>query len=269
MKGFQMTFYIDFIADYGAITGNDDLAFSEVNRKLAEEFSKQSMAFPMIKNLSVRPFNTIETGFAVAQLAYNSTLGKQHIVYHNTAPRKDKLDARLNNAGVFLAVTELPNGVRIIGVFGGYTFAFITSPVYRVKCADAGSQFRSRDVFPPCVASLAKHANEPLSTWELLGEQITDVPVVPKNTICSIDGYGNLKTTIEMNANIRSISIKNITFPIVQGQGIFAAPDGQLILAPGSSGWNGNYFTEVCLRGGSAEKLFDHPVPGDMVTLLD
>ena len=48
-----MTFYIDFIADYGAVTGNDDLAFSEVNLKLAEEFSKQSMDFPMIKNLSV------------------------------------------------------------------------------------------------------------------------------------------------------------------------------------------------------------------------
>lgn len=264
-----MTFYIDFVADYGATTGNDDLAFSEVNRKLAEEFSRFSLDFPMIKNLSVRPFNTVETGFAVAQLAYNSTLGKKHIIYHNTAPRKDKLDARLNNAGEFLAVTELPNGVRVIGVFGGYTFAFITSPIYRVKCSDAGSQFRSRDVFPPCVASLAKHANEPLSTWELLGEQITNVPIVPKNTICSIDGYGNLKTNIDMNQNIRAIVIKNITFPIAQGQGIFAVPDGQLILAPGSSGWDGKHFTEICLRGGSASKLFEGPVPGDIVTLLD
>ena len=263
-----MTFYIDFIADYGAITGNDDLAFSEVDRKLAEEFSKRSLDFPMIKNLSVRPFNTIETGFAVAQLAYNSTLGNRHIVYHNTAPRKDKLDARLNNAGEFLAVTELPNGVRIVGVFGGYTFAFINAPVYRVKCADAGSQFRSRDVFPPCVASLAEHANKPLSTWELLGEQVTNIPDVPKNTICSIDGYGNLKTNIKTGESISSIAINNIAFPIVQGQGIFAVPDGQLILAPGSSGWNGNYFTEICLRGGSAAKLFDHPAPGDIVKLL-
>ena len=263
-----MTFYIDFIADYGATTGNDDLAFSEVNCKLAAEFSNQSLPFPMIKNLSVRPFNTVETGFAVAQLAYNSALGKRHIIYHNTAPRKDKLDARQNNAGEFLAVTELPNGVRIIGVFGGYTFSFIKAPIYRVKCADAGSQFRSRDVFPPCVASLAKHADQPLSTWELLGEEVTDVPSVPQNMICSIDGYGNLKTTVGMNASIRSISIKNISFPIVQGQGIFAVPDGQLILAPGSSGWNGKYFTEVCLRGGSAAKLFENPVPGDVVTLL-
>ena len=264
-----MTFYIDFIADYGATTGNDDLAFSEVNRKLLEEFSKLSLDFPMIKNLSVKPFNTIETGFAVAQLAYNSTLGEQHIVYHNTAPRKDKLDARLNNAGEFLAVTELPNGVRVIGVFGGYTFAFINTPIFRVKCSDAGSQFRSRDVFPPCVASLANHANKPLSTWELLGEQITSIPSIPKNTICSIDGYGNLKTNIDIDQKTKAIAIKDITFPIAQGQGIFAVPDGQLILAPGSSGWNERHFTEICLRGGSAAKLFENPVPGDIVTLLD
>ena len=30
--------YIDFIADYGEITGHDDLAFSEVCGKLCSEF---------------------------------------------------------------------------------------------------------------------------------------------------------------------------------------------------------------------------------------
>ena len=262
-----MTFYIDFIADYGTSTGVDDLAFSEVNRKLLEEFGKLGMDFPMIKNLSVHPFNTVETGFAVAQTAHNSTLGSRHIVYHNTAPRKDKLDARLNNAGEFLAVAELPNGIRVIGVFGGYTFSFLNVPVYRVKCSDAGSQFRSRDVFPPCVASLAKHAGKPLSEWELLGDKVENVPELPNNIICSIDGYGNLKTNIESNPNIHSLTIHGVTFPIVQGQGIFSVPDGQLILAPGSSGWDGKHFLEICLRGGSAAKLFDSPVPGDTITL--
>ena len=93
--------YIDFIADYGEKTGVDDLAFSEVDRHLCEEFSKQNLDFPVVKNLSVHPFNTVETGFAVAQLAQNSLLGKKHIVYHNTAPRKDALEARTNNAGEF------------------------------------------------------------------------------------------------------------------------------------------------------------------------
>lgn len=258
-------FYIDFIADYGEKTGVDDLAFSEVDRHLCEEFVKQNLDFPIVKNLSVHPFNTVETGFAVAQIAQNSLLGKNHIVYHNTAPRKDALEARTNNAGEFLAVAELPNGVRVIGVYGGYTFAFLNVPVYRVKCATDGSQFRSRDVFPPCVASLAAYADKPLSEWPLLGEEVKDVPLVPENIICSIDGYGNIKTNVSLVNPLSNITINGVTLPIVNGDGIFSVADGSLILAPGSSGWNGARFMEVCLRGGSAAKLFNHSKPGDKV----
>lgn len=259
--------YIDFIADYGEKTGMDDLAFSEVDRKLVEEFSALNLNWPMIKNLSVAPFNTIETGFVVAQLAQNSKLGNNHIVYHNTAPRKDELSARTNNAGEFLAVAELPNGVRVIGVYGGYTFSFLNVPVYRVKCARDGSQFRSRDVFPPCVASLAKHAGQPLSTWELLGEEVSDIPTIPENVICSIDGYGNIKTNIKMDDKIHSATINGIEKQIITGDGIFSAPDGTLVLAPGSSGWQDLKCVELCLRGGSAALTFNHPKPGDRVIL--
>ena len=101
----------------------------------------------------------------------------------------------------------------------------------------------------------------------MLGELVTNIPPLPKDTICSIDGYGNLKTNIQIDSTIHSITINNITFPIIQGEGIFSVPDGQLILAPGSSGWNGKYFTEICLRGGSAAKLFNYPAPGDTVIL--
>jgi hypothetical protein len=260
-------FYIDFIADYGLISGQDDLAFSEVDRRLCEEFSKLNLDFPMIKNLSVHPFNTVETGFVVAQLSQNSRLGKNHIIYHNTAPRKDELSARENNAGEFLAVCELENGVRVIGVYGGYSFSLLNRPVYRVKCAAEGSQFRSRDVFPPCVASLAQHAGKPLTDWELLGELVENVPSVPENRILGIDGYGNLKTNIQFNNDIQSVEINGVEKSICTGSGIFDIQDGSLVLAPGSSGWQGNYFVEICLRGGSASKLFNNPKPGDTITL--
>ena len=260
-------FYLDFIADYGAETGRDDLAFSEVNRRLCEEFLNQGLDFPLIKNLSVSPFNTVETGFVIAQLAYLSKLGKNHIIYHNTAPRKDELSARQNNAGEFLAVTELPNGVRIIGVYGGHTFSFLKSPIYRVNCARDGSQFRSRDVFPPCVAALAAHAGKPLTGWELLGEPVSDIPNLPDNIIGSIDGYGNIKTNIHIPGSVKSVSINGIEHPITVGNGIFEVPDGQLILAPGSSGWDNFQSVEICLRGGSAAKLFNYPKPGDSVLL--
>ena len=49
--------------------------------------------------------------------------------------------------------------------------------------------------------------------------------------------------------------------------GIFDIQDGSLVLAPGSSGCQGNYFVEICLRGGSASKLFNNPKPGDIITL--
>lgn len=259
--------YIDFIADYGSSTGQDDLAFSEVNVKLCEEFTALDMPFPMIKNLSVGPFNTIETGFVVAQLAQNSKLGRKHIVYHNTAPRKDELSARENNAGEFLAVCELDNGVRVIGVYGGYSFSFLNAPVYKVKCANDGSQFRSRDVFPECVASLAQYADKPLSEWPLLGEQILLIPSIPENTILSIDGYGNIKTNICVSEEIKSVIINGVEKSLNVGKGIFDTQDGDLVLAPGSSGWNNKMFTEICLRGGSAATLFNNPHPGNQVIL--
>lgn len=260
-----MSFYIDFIADYAEKTGMDDLAFSEVDRRLTEEFALRNMDFPTIKNLSVNPFNTIETGFVVAQLACNSKLGSSHIVYHNTAPRKDELSARINNAGEFLAVAELPSGVRVIGVFSGYSFSFLGARVFQVKCSAEGSQFRSRDVFPPCVASLAAHAGKPLLTWELLGNEVLDVPQVPENIICSVDGYGNLKTNVHLIGSARIVEINGITCPISTGTGIFAVPDGNLIMAPGSSGWDGSRCAEICLRGGSAAEKFGNPKPGDSV----
>ena len=177
------------------------------------------------------------------------------------------MSARSNNAGEFLAVCELANGVRVIGVYAGYTFSFLDAPIYRVKCATDGSQFRSRDIFPACVASLAAHAGQPLSTWELLGDQVTDVPAVPKNIICSVDGYGNIKTNVRLIGTARLVEIKGICLPVSTGTGIFAVPDGSLILAPGSSGWNGAKCTEVCLRGGSAAGCFNDPKPGDKVII--
>ncbi len=261
--------YIDFIADYGETTGHDDLAFAEVHLKLCEQFTIRKMAFPTVRTLSVRPFNTIETGFVVAQLAINSKLGRNHLVYHNTAPRKDILEARDKNAGEFLAVAELPNNVRIIGVFGEYTFSFIKgkASIYRVKCAQDGSQFRSRDVFPQCVASLAAHADQPLQSWELLGEEVTDIKEIPSNIVLSIDGYGNIKTNVTHFENIHQITLNKITHPVQTGHGIFSVPDGQMVFAPGSSGWEGVNFGEICLRGGSAARVFHFPHPGDILEI--
>lgn len=259
--------YIDFIADYGGISGQDDLAFSEVDRVLVEEFLAQGLGIPVIKNLSVRAFNTTETGFYAAQLGYLSRLGKGHIIYTNTAPRQDDLNGRTDNAGEFLAVSQLENGVRLIGIYGGNSFAFIDAPVYRVKCADKGSQFRSRDVFPVAVASLATLGNKDLSDWELLGDKIENKPL-PEQVIAAIDGYGNIKTTLtQLPENVSAVKINGLQYPVIIKTGIFDVPQGALTLAHGSSGWHQKFY-EIVLRGANAAKRFNNPVPGDKIELI-
>lgn len=100
-----------------------------------------------------------------------------------------------------------------------------------------------------------------------MGELVENVPSVPDNRILGIDGYGNLKTNIQFNNDIQSVEINGVEKSICTGSGIFDIQDGSLVLAPGSSGWQGNYFVEICLRGGSASKLFNNPKPGDIITL--
>ena len=140
-------------------------------------------------------------------------------------------------------------------------------PVYRVKCASDGSQFRSRDVFPKCVASLAQYADKPLCDWPLLGEKVLSIPNIPENTILSIDGYGNIKTNIHISDNIQSVNINGVKKMVNVGKGIFDTNDGELVLAPGSSGWKNQIFSEICLRGGSASKLFNFPHPGNKILI--
>ena len=94
------------------------------------------------------------------------------------------------------------------------------------------------------------------------------VPNIPENTILSIDGYGNIKTNIKISNDIKSVNINGTQKNLNVGQGIFDIKDGDLVLAPGSSGWNGNFFSEICLRGGSAKKLFNNLIPGDKITLI-
>ena len=145
------------------------------------------------------------------------------------------------------------------------TFIKEKAKVYKVKCARDGSQFRSRDVFQPCVADLAVWADKELTDWPLLGEEVTDIPSMPENVILSIDGYGNIKTNLQNITDIKEVSLNGKTQQVATGDGIFSVADGELIVAPGSSGFNGEYFTEICLRGGSASTLFGTPKPGDKI----
>ncbi len=149
------------VADYG----QNDLAFFEVKQKLYELAAESGVQI-QIDIASANAFNTAETAALVAKAADS---GKYDVIYHNTAPRKDKLNMRHNGDGEFLAYADYEhNGKRteVIGVFAGggstvNTFTLldelhIKGGVQKLDCETKGSQFRSRDVFPPHVIDVLK-----------------------------------------------------------------------------------------------------------------
>lgn len=247
--------FIQLIADYGV----GDPAFAEVVQKL-----RLLSTGVIINQISVPKFSTIATGFWTAQFALVNPVPGMAI-YTNTAPRKDSKKARAGNEGEGLVYALLNNGVKVIGVNSGYSFAFIKPQIKAlnlVNVANKGSQFRSRDFYPEAVISIVhgeeKFIGQPLDSAKL--------PDVPENRIAFIDGYGNIKTTVRqsmMKFNSGQpllITLNNIKRIVFFTDGTFSVREGELAFAPGSSGGK-DRFMEIFMRGLSAWKEFEKPEP--------
>ncbi|HEX8000343.1 MAG TPA: hypothetical protein VF528_18320 [Pyrinomonadaceae bacterium] len=260
---------VHIIADYG----QGDLAFAEVVQRIKFYLpDAETVLTP------VPAFSTLAAGFCIAQLGLNEAPAGT-LIYHNVAPRADDEEARTANAGERLAFARLPTGVRVIGVNAGEAFSFVRESADELRwaaVADAGSQFRSRDLFPQAAANIA------LGQPDALAEEIdrTLIPDVPPNRIAYIDGYGNLKTTINSSskperatagATLRA-RIGQIEQQAVASDGSFEVEHGQLTFAPGSSGWKDRdgvetRWMELFLRGGNAWETFGRPSVGDVIKL--
>lgn len=254
------------IADYGK---NDDLAFAEVEQRLYEELGVDNV---VIGKYGVPVFDTVATGFKLAQLAINSKLGDDHKFYVNTAPRKDDVTPRKNNSGEGLAYAKLKNGIEIVAVNSGYSLSFIrdqAETIRKINCAVDGSQFRSRDIFPISFRKIFE------KNYEELGDQIDNIPDAPLGCLYYTDGYGNLKCMLneedieEFEGQEVDIKINNMvhTAKFMSRNGMFSVPDGTLCLSYGSSGWLGQKFTEISLRGGSAARLYNYPRNGLQINI--
>lgn len=253
------------IADYGDL---HDLAFAEVTQKIYTEL--QGLSFD-IQNFAVPAFDTYATGFALAQTAINSKLGKNQKFFVNTAPRKDDLSPRVKNSGEGFAYAKLHNGIEICAVNSGHSLSFIKDAaleIRHVKCDTDGSQFRSRDIFPMAFGKILR------GDYSILGEDIRDcVPDFPKDVVCYTDGYGNMKTSIDPE-NFAEVQNKHMIVDINGRQsiaraagGIFGVADGEFCVSQGSAGWkypDGRVFksTEIVKRGGNAAKVFGKPPGG-------
>lgn len=260
---------ISVIADYGI----GDPAFAEVSQRLL-------LALPQaqIQTLSVPPFSSLATGFWVAQLGLNPG-PDDRLVYHNCAPRQDDPEARRDNEGEGLTYALLPNGVKVVGVNAGYTLSFIkhhATVLQTVNVSRGGSQFRSRDVFPPAAAAIMQ------GDLGWLGEPLRpqQIPDIPSDRIAWVDGYGNIKTTIpDASVNMEPetklvLRIGDVVSDAVYSDGSFKVPEGTLAFAPGSSGWPGPAggppvrWMEIFLRGGNAWERFGRPRVNQTVTRL-
>ena len=257
---------VHIIADYGF----GDLAFAEVVQRIKFYLpDAETILTP------VPPFATLAAGFCIAQLGLNdSPTGT--IIYHNVAPREDDEQARTGNAGERLAFARLPTGVRVIGVNAGYTLSFVRNAAEDLRWAAVpaeGSQFRSRDLFPQAAAAIA------LGQPDALAQKITpsDIPDLPQGCIAYIDGYGNLKTTIQHHS-IKAddsapvhVRIGDTQLEAIVSDGSFAVEPGQLAFAPGSSGWTTEgketCWMELFLRSGNAWELFGRPSVGTRIQI--
>lgn len=263
--------FVRVIADYGAL---GDLAFAEVTDRLHAVLRDAGVADYRIDLTSVPAFDTYATGFELAQLAINSPLGKDHIFYVNTAPRKDKQSARINNEGEGLVYARLINGVQIVAVNSGYSLTFIkpfAETIRALKVDKAGSQFRSRDIFPQAVGAVLR------GDEKILGADVrkTVPDAVPPGRVVYTDGYGNLKTSVDPR-ELKSLKGKQVYLKVGDaeniavhvGTGIFDVPDGEFCFAAGSSGWTlpgrkgAVQFAEIVKRGGSAAEAFGRPIGG-------
>lgn len=260
---------LHILADYGHV---DDMAFAEVKQAVRAVTQGLDIHYDMS---SVPAFDTVATGFYLAQLALNSPFGNRHLFYVNTAPRKDDVKPRENCAGEGLAYAELHNGVRIVAVNSGYSLAFLKTHAKTIRILNvdtAGSQFRSRDNFPAAVGDIAH------DRMDRVGDDILNaIPDMPVDVIAYTDGYGNLKTSIHhdeldaLTGRQINVTINGVTKTGTIGQGIFAVPEGEMILSAGSSGWvmpdgTKRRFIECVVRSGSAAKTFNHPKGGDTIT---
>ena len=260
---------VHIIADYGA----GDLAFAEVVQVLRVHLPDAEFILT-----PVPPFATLAAGFCIAQLGLNQAPAGT-MIFHNIAPREDDPASRESNAGERLAFARLTTGVRVVGVAAGYTYSFIKDAAEEmrwVNCEAEGSQFRSRDLFPPAAAAIVQ------GDAAILGEGIhpADFPDIPQAAVAYIDGYGNIKTTIPGDeAKARQgrpcrVRIGATERAVVVGTGSFAVEPGQIAFAPGSSGWpqlrgRDLHWVELFLRGGNAAAEFGHPEVGTPIELID
>lgn len=259
---------VHLVADFGAF----DLAFAEVTQAIVTQLPEAKVVAT-----TVGPFDTLAAGFVAAQLA-GAAAPANTLMLLNVAPRRDDARARVDNDGERLLLAVMPSGMRVLGVDAGNAFSFLAEAAAELWAVDwptKGSQFRSRDLFPEAVARL--HAG----SLPLMGAALTAaaVPAVPEGRVAYVDGFGNVKTTLRWGADLEQragaevdVEVGGVTRRARVVTGSFGVAEGELAVAPGSSGYRTSdgrtvRWVELFLRGGSAARALSVAGSGSAVSL--
>src|SRR3989344_899905 len=263
--------HIEVIADYGGGYTTDH-AFMEVRNHFFR-FDK-SRKIRVVTDHPVFAFSTIETGFWIAQEGLHSE-HRDLVIFSNTAPRGD-IKWIGENTQYFVAGL-LDNGIPIFAVYAGYNLSFVKARLkglWRVKVPNKGTQFRSRDYYPEATMAIlngdVSRLRESIS--------IKNIPDIPSFRVASIDGYGNIKTTIR-KSHIASTVLANNTVRIginniyktalnTAGRGI-KGKVGDLCMVKGSSGGKGRNYIEIIKLQGRACDEFGITGPRDDLSKIE
>ncbi|MBI4067511.1 SAM-dependent chlorinase/fluorinase [Candidatus Gottesmanbacteria bacterium] len=257
--------HIEVIADYGG-GHTTDHAFSEVRNHFLR-FDKKNF-IRMITEHPVYAFSTVETGFWIAQEGLHSE-HKDLIIFSNTAPRGDIEWWGENRQGFVCGI--LDNGIPVFAVNAGFNLSFIKNRLrglWEVKVPNIGTQFRSRDYYPEVTMSIVNGDSSKIGK----PINVKKIPDVPQFVVASVDGYGNLKTTIKRShlyTNIANspklrVTINGRTHEVVNTliKGV-NGKTGDLCMVVGSSGGKKGSFIEFVRLQGRANEDFGIDGPRD------
>lgn len=267
-----------FIADYCA----DPLATNEALLAIRRHTKKPFE----VNTVAARPFNTLSTGFLLEQLSrrLSPAEAKNTVFFLNTDPRIHTTGATDDAEGASLVAAFLKNGAVVLATNSGWCLSFAKHFIQRVaevRVSKKGSQFRSRDIFPPVVAaaltgSLSSKCLKPLAT--------NSIPERPdEHVVLHVDNYGNIKLSLTKRdlegfgigwgdwTGVRIGKGKPVRARVLPT--IFADGPGTLVIAPGSSGDPRNPYCELSVRFDgdhkrSAASLFGWPDPGTKLQIL-
>ncbi|MBI2612179.1 SAM-dependent chlorinase/fluorinase [Candidatus Gottesmanbacteria bacterium] len=256
--------HIQVIADYGG-GHTTDHAFSEVRNHFFR-FDKKNI----LRDITEQPvyaFSTLETGFWISQIGLHSE-HKNLVIFSNTAPRGDIKWGGENEQNFVCGL--LDNGIPIFAVNAGYNLSFVRhrlSGLWEVKVPNIGTQFRSRDYYPSVTVSILEGDTRKIGK----PVDLKTIPDVPKFTVASIDGYGNIKTTIHYSHLSEKLQKSTVVRITINGETHFAlnclygrhGKIGDLCLVKGSSGGKKSNYVEVIRLQARAADLFHLMGPRD------